>query len=102
MKKRWQTCPTGTPRMPHVPHGGQLSRPRSCSGSAQPVASDPCPTHWQALKRVFRYIDSTWTHGIEFQTSDNDSFQDNSDADWADDIYSRCSTCGYAFMMNNG
>jgi hypothetical protein len=30
-------------------------------------AADPCPTHWQALKRVFRYIQSTKTYGIEFQ-----------------------------------
>lgn len=30
-------------------------------------AADPCPTHWQALKRVFRYIQGTQTHGIEFQ-----------------------------------
>ena len=28
-------------------------------GVLSQFASDPCPTHWQALKRVFRYLQST-------------------------------------------
>ncbi|GMF60389.1 unnamed protein product [Phytophthora fragariaefolia] len=35
-------------------------------GVLSQFAADPCPTHWQALKRVFRYIQGTKTHGIEF------------------------------------
>mgnify|MGYP001763361097 CR=1 FL=1 len=38
-------------------------------GVLSQFAADPCPTHWQALKRVFRYIQGTRTHGIEFQTA---------------------------------
>uniref|UniRef100_H3GB36 Reverse transcriptase Ty1/copia-type domain-containing protein n=2 Tax=Phytophthora ramorum TaxID=164328 RepID=H3GB36_PHYRM len=71
-------------------------------GVLSQFAADPCPTHWQALKRVFRYIQGTKTHGIEFQASCNDGLQGYSDADWAGDIESRRSTSGYAFMMNGG
>ena len=28
-------------------------------------AADTCPTHWQAIKRVFRYIQETKSHGIK-------------------------------------
>ncbi|KAG3230733.1 hypothetical protein PI124_g24169 [Phytophthora idaei] len=65
-------------------------------------AVDPCPTHWQALKRVFRYIQGTKTHGIEFQATSEDGPQGYSDADWAGDVETRRSTSGYAFMVNGG
>uniref|UniRef100_A0AAV1V4J1 Reverse transcriptase Ty1/copia-type domain-containing protein n=1 Tax=Peronospora matthiolae TaxID=2874970 RepID=A0AAV1V4J1_9STRA len=65
-------------------------------------AADPCPTHWQALKRVFRYVQGTQTHGIEFQATSNDKLPGYSDADWAGDVETRRSTSGYALLMNNG
>ena len=65
-------------------------------------ASDPCPTHWQALKRVFRYVQGTKTHGIEFQAKEQEGIEGYSDADWAGDVDTRRSTSGYAFMMNGG
>uniref|UniRef100_A0AAV1ULL7 CCHC-type domain-containing protein n=1 Tax=Peronospora matthiolae TaxID=2874970 RepID=A0AAV1ULL7_9STRA len=34
-------------------------------GVISQFVADPCPTHWQALKRVFRYVQGTQTHGIE-------------------------------------
>lgn len=70
-------------------------------GVLSQFASDPCQTHWQALKRVFRYINGTRTHGIEFLMSDDDSLQVYSNTDWAGDIESRRSTSDYAFMMDN-
>ncbi|POM66260.1 Integrase catalytic core protein [Phytophthora palmivora] len=71
-------------------------------GVLSQFAADPCPTHWQALKRVFRYVQGTKTHGIEFQASSEDGLQGYSDADWAGDFESRRSASGYAFMMNGG
>ena len=71
-------------------------------GVLSQFAADPCPTHWQALKRIFRYIQGTRTHGIEFQTASHDGLQGFSDADWAGDTVSRRSTSGYAFMMSGG
>uniref|UniRef100_H3GB73 Reverse transcriptase Ty1/copia-type domain-containing protein n=1 Tax=Phytophthora ramorum TaxID=164328 RepID=H3GB73_PHYRM len=44
-------------------------------GVLSQFAADPCPTHWQALKRVFRYIQGTKTHGIEFQASCHDGLK---------------------------
>uniref|UniRef100_A0AAV1UWT9 Reverse transcriptase Ty1/copia-type domain-containing protein n=2 Tax=Peronospora matthiolae TaxID=2874970 RepID=A0AAV1UWT9_9STRA len=35
-------------------------------GSLSQFSSDPCPTHWQALKRVLRYLQATPNHGLEF------------------------------------
>ncbi|OWZ18480.1 RxLR effector protein [Phytophthora megakarya] len=71
-------------------------------GVLSQFAVDPCPTHWQALKRVFRYMQGTKTHGIEFQANCDRGLEGYSDADWAGDIESRRSTSGYAFMMNVG
>ena len=71
-------------------------------GVLSQFAADPCPTHWQALKRVFRYIQGTKTHGIEFQASCTSGLQGYSDADWAGDVESRRSTSGYAFLMSGG
>ena len=31
----------------------------AAEGTLSQFASDPCPTHWQALKRVFRYLHET-------------------------------------------
>ena len=41
-------------------------------GVLSQFAADPCPIHWQALKRVFRYVQGTRTHGIEFQATSKD------------------------------
>ncbi|KAG4037393.1 Retrovirus-related Pol polyprotein from transposon TNT 1-94 [Phytophthora cactorum] len=43
-------------------------------GVLSQFAADPCPTHWQALKRVLRYLQATPTHGLEF--SREDSFEE--------------------------
>lgn len=37
-------------------------------------AADPCPTHWQALKRVLRYLNATPTNGLEFSQSGSTRF----------------------------
>ncbi|KAG3230861.1 hypothetical protein PI124_g24042 [Phytophthora idaei] len=71
-------------------------------GVLSQFAADPCPTHWQALKRVLRYLQATPTHGLEFSREDSCGVCGYSDADWAGDIESRRSTSGYAFMMNGG
>ncbi|KAF1316242.1 Integrase catalytic core protein, partial [Globisporangium splendens] len=71
-------------------------------GVLSQFASDPCPTHWQALKRVFRYLNGTQTHGITFSANTSGELIGYSDADWAGDIDSRRSTSGYAFILNGG
>ena len=71
-------------------------------GSLSRFASDPCPTHWQALKRVLRYLQATPTHSIRFSGSINGNLIGYSDADWASDIETRRSTSGYVFIFNGG
>uniref|UniRef100_A0AAV1VK26 Integrase catalytic domain-containing protein n=1 Tax=Peronospora matthiolae TaxID=2874970 RepID=A0AAV1VK26_9STRA len=71
-------------------------------GSLSQFSSDPCPTHWQALKRVLRYLQATPNHGLEFTREEGSRICGYTDADWAGDIESRRSTSGYVFMMSGG
>ncbi|KAF1334706.1 Integrase catalytic core protein, partial [Globisporangium splendens] len=71
-------------------------------GTLSQFAADPCPTHWQALKRVLRYLQATPTHGIRFFGSGSGELIGYSDADWAGDIETRRSTSGYVFVLNGG
>ncbi|KAF1328946.1 Gag-pol polyprotein, partial [Globisporangium splendens] len=71
-------------------------------GTLSQFAADPCPTHWQALKRVPRYLQATPTHGIRFFGSGSGELIGYSDADWAGDIDTRRSTSGYVFVLNGG
>ncbi|CAI5717429.1 unnamed protein product [Peronospora effusa] len=71
-------------------------------GVLSQFAADPCPTHWQALKRVLRYLQLTPTLGICFIGAGNGKLLGYSDADWAGDTDTRRSTSGYVFVLNNG
>ncbi|TMW61094.1 hypothetical protein Poli38472_014555 [Pythium oligandrum] len=71
-------------------------------GTLSQFAADPCPTHWQALKRVLRYLQATPMHGICFSGSSDGELIGYSDADWAGDIETRRSTSGYVSVLNGG
>jgi hypothetical protein len=71
-------------------------------GTLSQFSSDPCPTHWQALKRVLRYLQATPNHGLKFTREEGSRICGYTDADWAGDIESRRSTSGYVFMRNGG
>ncbi|KAE8962878.1 hypothetical protein PR003_g28787, partial [Phytophthora rubi] len=43
----------------------------------------PQVEHWIAVKRIFRYLQGTKSHGIRFSPDKNIDFQGYSDADWA-------------------
>ncbi|KAG2813323.1 hypothetical protein PC112_g14782 [Phytophthora cactorum] len=60
---------------------------------------NPQEEHWVAVKRIFRYLQGTKTHGICFKSGDNIDFRGYSDADWAGDLADRKSTSGYTFML---
>ena len=45
--------------------------------------SQPCKSHWIAVKRIFRYIQGTLNFGILYEKSKVDSCFGFSDADWA-------------------
>ncbi|KAG2956681.1 Retrovirus-related Pol polyprotein from transposon TNT 1-94 [Phytophthora cactorum] len=50
---------------------------------------NPQEKHWVAVKRIFRYLQGTKTHGICFKPGDNIDFRGYSDADWAGDLADR-------------
>uniref|UniRef100_A0AAV1ULP4 Reverse transcriptase Ty1/copia-type domain-containing protein n=1 Tax=Peronospora matthiolae TaxID=2874970 RepID=A0AAV1ULP4_9STRA len=60
---------------------------------------NPQQQHWTAVKRIFRYLQGTKSHGLRFQPSDKIDFRGYSDADWAGDHADRKSTSGYTFML---
>ena len=73
---------------------------------------NPGPTHWQAIKRIFRYLRGTIKKPLIFKgnwykpnssraTVPEYSIEAYSDADWAGDVDSRRSTTGYVVQINN-
>jgi hypothetical protein len=62
----------------------------------------PQDVHWTAVKRIFRYLQGTKSHGIRFKSSGELDFKCFSDADWAGDVADRKSTSGYVFKLAGG
>ena len=60
---------------------------------------NPQQEHWIAVKRIFRYLQGTKSHGIRYQPSAKVNFCGYSDADWAGDHADRKSTSGFAFIL---
>ena len=60
---------------------------------------NPQVEHWMAVKRIFRYLQGTKTHGICYKPSDNINFYGYSSADWAGDLADCKSTSGHLFML---
>ena len=74
--------------------------------TAAKFCENPLPSHFNAVKRIFRYLNGTQHYKLSFSGS-NDSFSFNEltgycDADYAGDLDSRRSTNGYVFLLNNG
>lgn len=59
--------------------------------------------HWNAVKRIFRYLKGTTNYGISFGLNTNDAnVIGYSDADFAGDIDTRLSTTGWVCFVNSG
>lgn len=59
----------------------------------------PTEEHWQAAKRVLRYLAGTTTHGIFFSKKTPLMLHAFSDADWANDTDDYVSTNGYIIYL---
>ncbi|KAL0811975.1 hypothetical protein ABMA28_009373 [Loxostege sticticalis] len=59
-------------------------------------------THWNAVKRVFKYLKETKRFGLCYRSNENSTIEGFSDADYANDPVTRRSTTGYVFMRNGG
>ena len=63
--------------------------------------SRPGKEHWQGVKRILRYIQGTIDFGLIYKAKGNTcSLTGYSDADWAGDLDTRCSTSGYVFQID--
>eukprot|EP00873_Tetraselmis_striata_P042410 jgi/Tetstr1/462674/TSEL_007640.t1 len=68
---------------------------KSCRAMAKPEER-----HWQAAKRVLRYLKRTKTLGLTFSGGKADGLLHGyCDADWAGDVVSRRYTTGFVFML---
>uniref|UniRef100_A0AAV1TZ13 Reverse transcriptase Ty1/copia-type domain-containing protein n=1 Tax=Peronospora matthiolae TaxID=2874970 RepID=A0AAV1TZ13_9STRA len=72
--------------------------------SSRLVSSDAttkvdAPFREAVVKRIFRYLQGTKTHGICYKPSARIDFRGYSDADWAGELTDRKSTSGYTFML---
>ena len=62
----------------------------------------PTNIHWQAVKRILRYLKHTISHGLLFTKSTSSLLEAYSDADWAGCPDDRKSTDGYCvFLCSN-
>ena len=63
--------------------------------------SKPTKIHWQAVKRIFRYLKGTINFGLCYSKNSDPCVVGYSDADFAGDHSDRKSTSGYCFMYGN-
>lgn len=64
--------------------------------------NNPGTPHWNAVKRIFRYLKGTIDKKLQFQINDNPEIVGFSDADWAGNVDNRQSVTGYVFMGQGG
>lgn len=62
---------------------------------------NPSIVHWNALKRILRYIKGTPSHGIKFMMNSNARLNVYSDADFAGDVATRRSRTGFVVMVGS-
>eukprot|EP00253_Pinus_taeda_P032852 PITA_32852 len=62
----------------------------------------PKEAHWQAAKRILRYVKGTKRFGILYITSECSDLIGYTDSDWAGSVDDRKSTSGYVFHMGSG
>lgn len=68
---------------------------------ASQYLENPSVAHWNALKRILKYVKGTASHGIKFSMNSNVRLSVYSDADFAADIGSRRSRSGTHVMMGS-
>ncbi|XP_057864409.2 secreted RxLR effector protein 161-like [Cryptomeria japonica] len=62
----------------------------------------PKNSHWQAGKRILRYIAGTLDYGILYSITNDFQLIGYTDSDFAGNIVDRKSTSGYAFHLGTG
>lgn len=62
----------------------------------------PTELHFQAVKRVLRYLNGTTDFGIFYKKGGSKSLVGYTDSDYAGDVEDQKSTSGYVFMLGSG
>eukprot|EP00253_Pinus_taeda_P028706 PITA_28706 len=62
----------------------------------------PKETHWQAAKRILRYVNGTKRFGILYSSFKSFMLTGYTNSDWAGSVDDRKSTSGYVFHMESG
>eukprot|EP00253_Pinus_taeda_P022296 PITA_22296 len=62
----------------------------------------PKEAHWQAAKRILRYVKGTKSFGILYNVSEHSDLVGYIDSDWTRSVDDRKSTSGYVFHMGSG
>ena len=60
---------------------------------------NPSDQHWQALKRILRYLQGTKSKKLNFTCTDDEPLIGYADADWGNDLLDRKSISGYVFKV---
>ena len=61
--------------------------------------ANPTITHWLAVKRILRYLEGTFTHGILIHAVTSLDVHDYTDVDWASCPDDRHNTGGYCLFL---
>lgn len=80
-----------------------FTRPDICFAVNKLAQFMHCPTtkHWQAVKRLLRYLKNTITYGLHIKLSTSLSLTAFSDADWAGNHDDRMSTSAYIIFLGS-
>ncbi len=71
-------------------------------GIAAKFSANPTQEHWNAVKRIFRYLKGTSNFGLLYKNNNKEKLHGFSDADWAGDEDDRRSTSGMVFKLAGG
>jgi hypothetical protein len=70
-----------------------------CVNKLSQFMQNPTELHWQATKRLLRYLKQTVQYGLQFRKSTTNAIHAFSDADWAGSRDDRRSTRGYCIFL---
>ncbi|XP_071635072.1 uncharacterized protein [Temnothorax longispinosus] len=65
-------------------------------------SNDPGRAHWNAVKRIFRYLRGTTDTRLQFSRDGNHTIEGYGDADWANETDKRRSVTGSIFLFQGG
>lgn len=102
-----------TPIMADVPYAEAIGSLMYCAYATRPDITqvlsilskyNSCPreAHWQAVKRVLRYLRATTDYGLSYSMIDEPEILCYTDSDWAGDQKNRRSTSGMVTFIAGG